>query len=121
MITLFGSTWTTFQHALCPTSNEPLFHCSQVVDELLVAFGANQESSSDQSRRVEAAHAGTLVSRKVGSEGEVRGLDALRAAGMTVVQDVDRSALAQAARPTLDAIAHQLGEARAASIQAFQS
>jgi len=70
---------------------------------------------------VEAAHAGTLVSRKVGSEGEVRGLDALRAAGMTVVQDVDRSALAQAARPTLDAIAHQLGEARAASIQAFQS
>lgn len=70
---------------------------------------------------VEAAHAGALASRKIGSAGEIRGLDTLRAAGMTVVEDVDRTSLARAARPALDAIVRRLGEERAARIRAFPS
>jgi TRAP-type C4-dicarboxylate transport system substrate-binding protein len=69
---------------------------------------------------VEAARVGARASRETGSAAEHRGLDALRASGMTIVRDVDRDALEKAARPTLDAIAQRLGAERAARIRAFE-
>ena len=66
----------------------------------------------------DAARAGADASRETASNGERNGIDLLRKAGMTIVQDVDRPALAKAARPALDAIAKRLGAQRAAQIQA---
>jgi TRAP-type C4-dicarboxylate transport system substrate-binding protein len=65
------------------------------------------------------AKAGAAASRETGSKGEHDGIEALKAAGMTVVADVDRAALAAAAKPALDAAARRLGADRAARIQAF--
>jgi len=65
-----------------------------------------------------AAKAGAAASRETGTKGEHDGIEALRAAGMTIVADVDRAALAAAARPALDATAKRLGADRAARIQA---
>jgi TRAP-type transport system periplasmic protein len=67
---------------------------------------------------VAAAKAGSVASREVGTRGEQDGIGALRAAGMTIVTDVDRAALAAAARPALEATAKRLGADRAARIQA---
>lgn len=65
-----------------------------------------------------AAKAGAAASRDTGTRGERDGIETLRAAGMTIVADVDRAALAAAARPALDATAKRLGADRAARIQA---
>jgi TRAP-type transport system periplasmic protein len=67
----------------------------------------------------EAARRGAAASRATASEGERDGIELLRKAGMTIVEDVDRSALADAARPALDDIANRLGAERAARIRAF--
>jgi tripartite ATP-independent transporter DctP family solute receptor len=67
---------------------------------------------------VVCAKAGSAASRETGSKGERDGIEALKSAGMTVVLDVDRTALAAAAKPALDATAKRLGAERAARIQA---
>jgi TRAP-type transport system periplasmic protein len=69
----------------------------------------------------EAARRGAEASRATASEGERHGIELLRQAGMTIVADVDRSALADAARPALDDIANRLGAERAAHIRALQA
>jgi TRAP-type C4-dicarboxylate transport system substrate-binding protein len=66
---------------------------------------------------IAAAKTGAAASRDVGTRGEQEGIEKLRAAGMTVVTDVDRTALAAAARPALDATAKRLGADMAARIQ----
>jgi len=68
---------------------------------------------------VAAAKAGAAASRDTGTRGERDGIETLRGAGMTIVSDVDRQALAAAARPALDATARRLGADRAARIQTF--
>ena len=65
-----------------------------------------------------AAKAGAAASRDTGTRGERDGIETLRTAGMTIMADVDRAALAAAARPALDATAKRLGADRAARIQA---
>jgi tripartite ATP-independent transporter DctP family solute receptor len=65
-----------------------------------------------------AGKAGAAASRETGTRGERDGIEGLRAAGMAIVTDVDRAALAAAARPALDATAKRLGADRAARIQA---
>ncbi len=79
------------------------------------------EDASDAQRTalIEAAKAGAGASRDTGTKGERDGIAALQAAGMTIVSDVDRAALAGAARPALDATAKRLGAERAARIQAM--
>jgi tripartite ATP-independent transporter DctP family solute receptor len=67
----------------------------------------------------EAARFGAEASRATASNGERDGIAVLRRSGMTIVQDVDRSSLAAAARPALDDIANRLGPERAAQIRAF--
>jgi tripartite ATP-independent transporter DctP family solute receptor len=64
------------------------------------------------------ARIGAAASRETGTHGEQEGLLVLHTAGMTIVSDVDRKALAAAAHPALDAVARQLGADRAARIQA---
>jgi tripartite ATP-independent transporter DctP family solute receptor len=66
-----------------------------------------------------AAKAASAASRETGTNGERDGIATLRAAGMTIVTDVDRTALAAAARPALDAAAKRFGAERAARIQAM--
>jgi TRAP-type transport system periplasmic protein len=68
----------------------------------------------------EAAQIGARASRETATNGERDGIDLLRKAGMTIVQDVDRAALAAAARPALDAIADRLGAERARQIREFR-
>jgi tripartite ATP-independent transporter DctP family solute receptor len=70
---------------------------------------------------IAAAKVGAAASRNTASQGERDGVTVLRGAGMTIVEDVDRAALAAAARPALDAIAQRLGAERAAQIRAFQA
>jgi TRAP-type transport system periplasmic protein len=65
----------------------------------------------------QAARAGTDASRNTASEGEQLGIDQLRQAGMTIVDNVERTALAAAARPALGNIARRLGAERAARIR----
>ncbi len=72
---------------------------------------------SQRAALAEAARAGTDASRKTASEGEQLGIDQLRQAGMTIVDNVERTALAAAARPALDNIARRLGAERAARIR----
>jgi tripartite ATP-independent transporter DctP family solute receptor len=67
----------------------------------------------------ECAKIGAAASRDTGTRGERDGIAALQASGMVIVSDVDRGALAAAARPALVAAAQQLGADRAARIQAF--
>jgi tripartite ATP-independent transporter DctP family solute receptor len=67
---------------------------------------------------IACAKAGAAASRETGSKGERDGIESLKVAGMTIVADVDRAALAAAAKPALDAAAKQLGADRAARIQA---
>jgi tripartite ATP-independent transporter DctP family solute receptor len=67
----------------------------------------------------EAARFGADASRETASNGERNGIELLRNTGMTIVQDVDRRALAEAARPALDIIARRLGARRAAQIRAY--
>lgn len=67
---------------------------------------------------IAAAKAGAAASRDVGTRGEQNGIETLKAAGMVIVTDVNRAALAAAARPALDATAKLLGADRAARIQA---
>jgi tripartite ATP-independent transporter DctP family solute receptor len=69
---------------------------------------------------VEAAKAAASASRRTASDGERDGIAQLRGAGMAVIADVDREALAAAARPALDAIAQRLGAKRAEHIRAFR-
>lgn len=68
---------------------------------------------------VEAAKAAGQASRDTASNGERDGIAKLREAGMTIVTDVDRAALAAAAEPALKSIAQRLGAERAAKIRAF--
>jgi len=68
-----------------------------------------------------AARAGADASRMAASSGEQAGIEMLRNSGMTIVQDVDRAALAAAARPVVDAIAMRLGAQRAAEIRAYHA
>ena len=70
---------------------------------------------------IAAARKGAQTSRDTASQGEHDGIVTLGKAGMTVVEDVDRTALAEAARPALDAVAKRLGADRAARIQAFHA
>jgi tripartite ATP-independent transporter DctP family solute receptor len=67
---------------------------------------------------IAAAKAGGAASRETGTSGEHDGIETLRAAGMIIVADVDRAALAAAAKPALDATAKRLGGDRASRIQA---
>ncbi len=66
---------------------------------------------------IEAARIGGKASRDTASKGERDGIVTLGQAGMTIVQDVDRVALAAAARPALDAVASRLGADRAVRIR----
>jgi tripartite ATP-independent transporter DctP family solute receptor len=75
-------------------------------------------SEAQRAALIAAAKAGAAASRTTGTDGERDGIATLRAAGMTIVSDVDRAALAAAARPALDAAAKRLGPDRAARIQA---
>jgi tripartite ATP-independent transporter DctP family solute receptor len=65
----------------------------------------------------DAARTGGRASREAASKGERDGIGALAQAGMTIVQDVDRVALAEAARPALDAVASRLGADRVLRIR----
>jgi TRAP-type transport system periplasmic protein len=65
----------------------------------------------------DAARIGGRASRETASQGERDGIGTLGKAGMTIVQDVDRVALAEAARPALDAAASRLGAGRVARIR----
>jgi tripartite ATP-independent transporter DctP family solute receptor len=67
---------------------------------------------------IAAARNGRNASRATADGGERDGVAQLRQAGMTIVTDVDRPALAAAARPALDAVAARLGAARADRIRA---
>jgi len=67
------------------------------------------------------ARIGAHASREAASRGEREGIEQLHAAGMTVVEDVDRAALATAAAPALDAAARRLGPDRAARIKSVQT
>ena len=67
------------------------------------------------------ARAGAKASRDAAFRGERAGVEQLRAAGMTVVDDVDRAALAVAAAPALDAAARRLGPDRAMRIKSVQT
>lgn len=69
----------------------------------------------------EAAKTGARASRDTASQGERDGIELLRKAGMTIVDDVDRAALAAAARPALDSIASRLGADRARRIRDFRA
>ncbi len=51
------------------------------------------------------------------SDGEQLGVDQLRNAGMPIVDNVDRTALAAAAHPALDNIGRRLGAERVARIR----
>lgn len=64
-----------------------------------------------------AAHVAAKVSRVAALDGEQAGIEMLLGRGMSIVQDVDRTALAEAARPALDTIARRLGVSRAARIR----
>jgi TRAP-type C4-dicarboxylate transport system substrate-binding protein len=78
-------------------------------------------SETQRAALLAAAKAGAAASRETGTIGERSGTEALRAGGMTIVTDVDRTALAAAARPALDATAKRLGADRAARIQAMRA
>ena len=67
------------------------------------------------------ARIGAQASRDTASQGERKGVEQLRAAGMTIIEDVDRAALAAAAIPALKAAAQRLGADRAARIKAVQT
>lgn len=75
-------------------------------------------SEAQRAALIAAAKAGSPASRDVGTCGKHDGIESLRAVGMVIVTDVDRAALAAAARPALDATAKRLGADRAARIQA---
>jgi tripartite ATP-independent transporter DctP family solute receptor len=75
-------------------------------------------SETQRAALINCAKAGAAASRETGSKGERDGIETLKAAGMTIVTDVDRASLAAAAKPALDAAAKQLGAERAARIQA---
>ena len=66
------------------------------------------------------ARIGAQASRETAARGEREGINPLRAAGMAIVEDVDRAAFATAAAPALDAVARRLGPDRAARIKALQ-
>lgn len=68
-----------------------------------------------------AAHAGAQASRTAADAGERDGIAQLRQAGMTIVTDVDRAALATAAAPALEAVAARLGADRANRIRAAKA
>jgi tripartite ATP-independent transporter DctP family solute receptor len=72
---------------------------------------------SQRAALAQAARDGADASRKTASDGEQLGIDQLRKAGMTIVDNVDRIALATAARPALDNIARRLGAERATRIR----
>jgi tripartite ATP-independent transporter DctP family solute receptor len=72
---------------------------------------------AQRSALVDAARIGGKASRDTASQGERDGIVTLGQAGMTIVQDVDRAALAEAPRPVLDAVANRLGADRAARIR----
>ena len=70
---------------------------------------------------IDVAKAAAAASRRTASDGERDGIAQLRGAGMSIVDDVDRQALALAVRPALDASAQRLGAERAKRIREFQS
>ena len=67
------------------------------------------------------ARTGAQASRDAALRGEREGVEQLRAAGMTIIEDVDRAAFARAAAPALDAAAQRLGADRAKRIKAVQA
>ncbi len=85
-----------------------------VSPDLLEDLNDAQKAALTQTAKVAAQ-----ASRDTASNGEREGIDQLRGDGMTIVTDVDRVALAAAARPALDTIAQRLGADRAARIWTF--
>ncbi len=88
-----------------------------------VASSDLQEDLDDAQRAALSACAriGAQASRDTASQGEREGVEQLRAAGMTIIEDVDHTALAAAAAPALEAAARRLGSDRAARIRAVQT
>jgi TRAP-type C4-dicarboxylate transport system substrate-binding protein len=78
-------------------------------------------NESQRAALMAAAKAAAAASRQTASDGERDGIAKLRGDGMTIVTDVDRTALAVAARPALDDIAKRLGAERARKIQEFRA
>jgi tripartite ATP-independent transporter DctP family solute receptor len=76
-------------------------------------------NEAQRSALIAAAKVGSAASRDVGTRGEQDGIEKLKAAGMVIVTDVDRAALAAAAKPALDATAKRLGAEMAVRIQAM--
>ncbi len=69
---------------------------------------------------IAAAKIGARASRDTASNGERDGIVKLRSAGMIIVEDVNRQALSEAARPAFESIANQLGADLGARIRAFK-
>ena len=84
--------------------------------DLLEDLDASQRAALSACARI-----GAQASRNAASQGEREGIERLRAAGMTIIVDVDRAALAAAAAPALEAAARRLGADRAARIKAVQT
>ncbi len=70
---------------------------------------------------LDCARLGARASRIAASRGEREGVEQLRASGMAVVADVDRTLLAAAAAPALEAAAQHLGADRVVRIRAVQT
>lgn len=75
-------------------------------------------SPAERDAFTDAARAGGLVSRQVAGQAEQHGVEALQAAGMEVVRDVDRAAFLAAMEPTWSEFAAQFGEAQIARMRA---
>lgn len=75
-------------------------------------------SDAQRSALISCSRIGAQASRDAAARGERDGIAQLRAAGMKIVEDVDRTALAAKCRPALDAAAWRLGADRAARIKA---
>lgn len=67
------------------------------------------------------ASIGASHSRETASRGERQGVEQLRAAGMTIVDDVDRPALATASAPALQAAGLRFGPDRVVRIRAVRT
>ncbi|WP_428483780.1 TRAP transporter substrate-binding protein [Rhodopila sp.] len=67
------------------------------------------------------ASIGAAFSRETASRGERDGVEQLRAGGMTIVEDVDRAALAAASAPALQAAGQRFGPDRVARIRGMRT
>lgn len=89
----------------------------------LLASADLLEDLKDEQRAalLACARVGAQASREMAARGERDGVEQLRSAGMTIIENVDRSALAAAAAPALEAAARRLGPDRAERIKAAQT